>query len=45
MGTVILLGVLADVQLKRLRGTRTARGTGPAVTGAPTPHAQLGHDG
>ena len=45
MGTVILIGVLADGQLQRLRRTRTARGGGPAALAATTPQPQLGHEG
>ncbi len=45
MGGVILLGVLADVQLKRLRSGRRARGGGPAAVPAVAPAPQLGHDG
>ena len=44
MGGVILIGVLADVQLKRLRSARPAKGGGPtSVAAAPQP--QLGHEG
>ena len=43
MGSVILIGVLADVQLQRLRRGKIARGGGPtAVTATPAP--QLGHE-
>jgi len=42
---VILIGVLADGQLQRLRRTRTARGGGPAALAATTPQPQLGHEG
>jgi len=45
MGTVILIGVLADGQLQRLRRTRTARGGGPMAVAATTPQPQLGHEG
>jgi len=45
MGTVILIGVLADGQLQRLRRTRTARGGGPTALAATTAQPQLGHEG
>ncbi len=45
MGTVILIGVLADVQLKRLRTVRAAKTGGPAAAAVVTPQPQLGHEG
>ena len=45
MGSVILIGVLADVQLKRLRKFRSARTGGPAALATTAPQPQLGHEG
>ncbi len=45
MGGVILIGVLADVQLKRLRAARPAKGGGPTAMAATTAQPQLGHEG
>lgn len=43
MGTVILIGVLADGQLQKLRALRASKGGGPVA--ATTPQPQLGHEG
>lgn len=45
MGGVILIGVLADGQLKRLRAVRPSKGGGPTGVVATTPRPQLGHEG
>ncbi|MBV9654907.1 MAG: ABC transporter permease [Acetobacteraceae bacterium] len=45
MGTVILLGVIADGELQRLRRTRLAKRGGPAAAAVATPEPQLGHEG
>ena len=43
MGSVILIGVLADGQLQRLRARKVAKGGGTPAVVAPLP--QLGHEG
>jgi ribose transport system permease protein len=45
MGTVILIGVLADVQLQRFRRARALTGHGPAAAVTAAPQPQLGHEG
>ncbi len=45
MGTVILIGVLADGQLQRFRRFRAAKTGGPAAAVAAAPQPQLGHEG
>ena len=45
MGSVILIGVLADVQLQRLRRSKTLGGRGPAAAVVAAPQPQLGHEG
>ncbi len=45
MGTVILIGALADGQLQRLRRTRVTQGGAAGAVAAATPLPQLGHDG
>jgi ribose transport system permease protein len=45
MGAVILIGVLADGQLQRLRQSRTASPAGTGATIAANPKPQVGHDG
>ena len=45
MGAVILIGVLADGQLQRLRRTRVTQGGTAGAVAVATPLPQLGHDG
>ena len=45
MGAVILIGVLADGQLQRLRRTRVTQGGAAGAVAVATPLPQLGHDG
>ena len=45
MGGVILPGVLADGQLKRMRAVRPTKGGSPPAVLATAPRPRVGHEG